>query len=139
MRISDWSSDVCSSDLLEREHAQLAGAVLGQEGLVALDVEVAREILNAACALPAAMLRLDEFEPRFQPVIVEGGADRIVFLEFEMAIMRGRGAEADPVEQPAAGIDLAAHVEAILDDRSEERRVGNECGRTCRARWSPYN
>src|SRR3546814_2219346 len=81
--------------LLEREHAQLAGAVLGQEGLVALDVEVAREILNAACALPAAMLRLDEFEPRFQPVIVEGGADRIVFLEFEMAIMRGRGAEAD--------------------------------------------
>src|SRR3546814_19384901 len=99
MRISDWSSDVCSSDLLEREHAQLAGAVLGQEGLVALDVEVAREILNAACALPAAMLRLDDYEPRFQPVIVEGGADRIVFLEFEMAIMRGRGAEADPVDK----------------------------------------
>src|SRR3546814_19678389 len=23
--------------------------------------------------------------------------------------------------------------------RSEERRVGTECGRTCRSRWSPYN
>src|SRR3546814_17723027 len=24
------------------------------------------------------------------------------------------------------------------DDRSEERRVGNECVRPCRSRWSPY-
>src|SRR3546814_16480340 len=23
-------------------------------------------------------------------------------------------------------------------NRSEERRVGKECGRTCRSRWSPY-
>src|SRR3546814_17850565 len=23
--------------------------------------------------------------------------------------------------------------------RSEERRVGTECGSTCRSRWSPYN
>src|SRR3546814_15024553 len=121
MRISDWSSDVCSSDLLEREHAQLAGAVLGQEGLVALDVEVAREILNAACALPAAMLRLDEFEPRFQPVIVDGGADRIVFLEFDMAIMRGRCADAHPLEPPAAGIDLAVYVQGTLDDTESPR------------------
>src|SRR3546814_19548021 len=25
------------------------------------------------------------------------------------------------------------------DDRSEERRVGNECGGTCGFRWCPYN
>src|SRR3546814_12900001 len=24
-------------------------------------------------------------------------------------------------------------------DRSEERRVGKECGSTCRSRWSPYH
>src|SRR3546814_13917051 len=24
-------------------------------------------------------------------------------------------------------------------DRSEERRVGQECGRTCRSRWPPYH
>src|SRR3546814_18874840 len=26
-----------------------------------------------------------------------------------------------------------------FDDRSEERREGKECVRTCRSRWSPYN
>src|SRR3546814_13242817 len=26
-----------------------------------------------------------------------------------------------------------------LRDRSEERRVGQECFSTCRSRWSPYN
>src|SRR3546814_8291883 len=28
---------------------------------------------------------------------------------------------------------------ALLDARSEERRVGNECVSTCRSRWSPYH
>src|SRR3546814_14587104 len=27
----------------------------------------------------------------------------------------------------------------IWDARSEERRVGKECVRTCRSRWSPYH
>src|SRR3546814_10799622 len=27
----------------------------------------------------------------------------------------------------------------FIDIRSEERRVGKECVRTCRFRWSPYN
>ena len=26
-----------------------------------------------------------------------------------------------------------------LDERSEERRVGKECGYQCRSRWSPYH
>ena len=26
-----------------------------------------------------------------------------------------------------------------LPIRSEERRVGKECSRTCRSRWSPYH
>src|SRR3546814_15375826 len=26
----------------------------------------------------------------------------------------------------------------LADGSSEERRVGKECGRTCRSRWSPY-
>src|SRR3546814_11259964 len=44
----------------------------------------------------------------------------------------------------------AAYLERALDeslkrlrtdyiDRSEERRVGKECVRTCRSRWSPYH
>src|SRR3546814_11539109 len=31
------------------------------------------------------------------------------------------------------GVDVPA-----VATRSEERRVGNECVRTCRSRWSPY-
>src|SRR3546814_14146170 len=27
----------------------------------------------------------------------------------------------------------------VSEDRSEERRVGKECGSTCRYRWSPYH
>src|SRR3546814_11521409 len=30
-------------------------------------------------------------------------------------------------------------VMAFLQERSEERRVGKECVRTCRSRWSPYH
>src|SRR3546814_19909318 len=29
--------------------------------------------------------------------------------------------------------------EIAKPDRSEERRVGKECVRTCRSRWSPYH
>src|SRR3546814_17027520 len=67
MRISDWSSDVCSSDLA-------LSARLQRAGLNSREVE-----------LLAAL---------YQPAIFE---------------------------------------------RSEERRVGKECVRTCRSRWSPYH
>src|SRR3546814_20421649 len=40
----------------------------------------------------------------------------------------------DSGASPAPSID-----EAPLDLRSEERRVGKECVRTCRSRWSPYH
>src|SRR3546814_21020096 len=29
--------------------------------------------------------------------------------------------------------------QGLLDNRSEERRVGKECVSTCRSRWSPYH
>src|SRR3546814_16735300 len=35
----------------------------------------------------------------------------------------------------------ATQLDTLLDDngRSEERRVGKECGSTCRSRWWPYH
>src|SRR3546814_17644443 len=33
----------------------------------------------------------------------------------------------------------AGYSDADIEKRSEERRVGKECGRTCRSRWSPYH
>src|SRR3546814_11943103 len=48
----------------------------------------------------------------------------------------------DPLRaaQIEAWADELASVWNILSaDRSEERRVGKECVRTCRSRWSPYH
>src|SRR3546814_15655914 len=33
----------------------------------------------------------------------------------------------------------AAHRKLVVENRSEERRVGKECVSTCRSRWSPYH
>jgi multidrug efflux pump subunit AcrB len=47
---------------------------------------------------------------------------------------------------PEYGIQVAGAVEesnkgtgSIAAGRSEERRVGKECRRLCRSRWSPYH
>src|SRR3546814_15051888 len=42
----------------------------------------------------------------------------------------------EPLDKPAAAA-LPTTVEPTL--RSEERRVGKECGRTCRSRWAAYH
>src|SRR3546814_14748088 len=36
-------------------------------------------------------------------------------------------------------LPTAPAVGAVIASRSEERRVGKECVRTCRSRWSPYH
>src|SRR3546814_12995025 len=39
------------------------------------------------------------------------------------------------------GLGVAAWMRYVMgiDERSEERRVGNECDSRCRSRWSPYH
>ena len=37
------------------------------------------------------------------------------------------------------GLEEKGFVEAYEKERSEERRVGKECLRLCRSRWSPYH
>src|SRR3546814_8726372 len=84
MRISDWSSDVCSSDLptLKASDADWA------------KVSVAAPVRNSASAAALRAWRTG--------------------MDFDMGSPCGR----------CWG--------------SEERRVGKECVRTCRSRWSPY-
>src|SRR3546814_12327097 len=44
--------------------------------------------------------------------------------------------QSDPnTHHVAAGLEA---MECVVVQRSEERRVGKECVRTCRSRWSPY-
>src|SRR3546814_4500048 len=87
MRISDWSSDVCSSDL---------------------------EISLAARSLYG-----------LADLAVEGGGD-------------GFDENLYPRIARVPGVAVASPVVEV-EARSEERRVGKECVRTCRSRWSTYS
>ena len=55
------------------------------------------------------------------------------------------GGDFDTVEDALAQVErMIAQGAAIIDvggesTRSEERRVGKECLRLCRSRWSPYH
>src|SRR3546814_14741568 len=56
MRISDWSSDVCSSDLFRRERqfdGLFLGADLDGEGVAVLDPLALRQFLEAPIAPPS--------------------------------------------------------------------------------------
>src|SRR3546814_5005054 len=92
MRISDWSSDVCSSDLTQR--------------------------------LPTGKLWMRAWtlllEPRSQASLPQCGP-------------------LPPLGQSLLTRDGAALVASVNNSsrRSEESRVGKECGSTVRFRWSP--
>src|SRR3546814_18318585 len=96
MRISDWSSDVCSSDLRRLINNG------GDESLIARHA-----FLNAPNLGSAAR------------ALVRNGQTT---AEEAIRISRRDVADAE-----------------LIADRSEERRVGNECVSTCRSRWSPYH
>src|SRR3546814_17221598 len=100
MRISDWSSDVCSSDLAVT--LQLAGR---------------RHQMN--------MWRIGRAHGDGQ---VHRGDDGNVALAAQ-ALKRER-TNIVPAAMQAIRIGKA---------RSEEGRVGKECVRKCRSRWSPYD
>src|SRR3546814_16065924 len=92
MRISDWSSDVCSSDLARQA--------------------------------------------------IEAGVDSIEHSSFlqpdTLRLMKQKGVYLVPTR--LALVWTVGHADGYPPTiRSEERRVGKECGSTCRSRWSPYH
>src|SRR3546814_13883342 len=105
MRISDWSSDVCSSDLLE--------AISLAQRLHPLDEQIAeRERL-------AAHLGHVGFEDQ-------------VDTDFERREPEHRGRPALKTLDPGGGVRIVLEGEG---SRSEERRVGKGGGSTGRSRW----
>src|SRR3546814_14407031 len=111
MRISDWSSDVCSSDLVSR--GRLQARPMDRCRAVAMRTE---RFVGAA--------------DRAQAVQRSGGCA-------ELGIVRKAavgGKREFPVDRGAAQAETGGGG----DDRSEERRVGKECVSPCRARWATY-
>src|SRR3546814_19864233 len=100
MRISDWSSDVCSSDLRVPDHRAVGDA----------------HVIEAATGLPqVARALLQRFAgPENGGVILHD----LLHLEADLGGRAG-----------AVGIQ----------QRSEERRVGNGCVSTCRSRGAAYH
>src|SRR3546814_16451959 len=120
MRISDWSSDVCASDLMGR-----------YPRLVLLETGAAMAGVQVVGAGPGE----EGDEQRFLQVTA---VDRELRQVVPGAQSGGLGVDALPeaVEEGRfAGLDGTAR--DLVEKRSEERRVGKECVSTCRSRWSP--
>src|SRR3546814_12998805 len=113
MRISDWSSDVCSSDLGVGEIRHIA---LKDGTMLTLDtdsrVDVALSSNERKLSLVRGKAFLDVTRWQKNPVIIQAGS-----LLLQM-------------------VKVAFGLQNLVDMRSEERRVGHECGRTCRSRCS---
>src|SRR3546814_16496138 len=134
MRISDWSSDVCSSDL-DVVDAGVGGRVDLQQVDVAAGVD-----RQAGLALPArvgagaalAVQALGE-DPRNGGLADPAGAGEQVGV-VHAARIECVGQRADHVLLPDQfGEKLGAPLA-----RSEERRGGKERVSTCRSRWWAY-
>src|SRR3546814_18119920 len=112
MRISDWSSDLCSSDLLP-----------GGESVPAMERGV-----------------IDAFEFNNPSSDMRFGAQDVA--KHYMLSSYHQASECFEFLFNAAFFDdLPEDLQAILKYgvRSEERRVGKEGVSTCRSRWSPYH
>src|SRR3546814_10933961 len=127
MRISDWSSDVCSSDLnglTIRDKRNICLATVGHVDAAVKDD--AEAIANLFAAAPDLFNALEQARAALPDAwaAVKCGVPREVIEIINAAL-----AKAMPVK-PRVWKRL---------DRSEERRVGQEWVSTCRSRGSPYH
>src|SRR3546814_19048760 len=139
MRISDWSSDVCSSDLIrtlgrfnvrgERREGRVGIWVDRgggrEEKIGAIGVRIRHWVSFHGFALNVDP-DLDHFAGIVPCGIAEHGVTSLTALGL-------------PVSMAEVDAALKASFRDVFGGggRSEERRVGKECGSTCRYRGSP--
>src|SRR3546814_14526909 len=126
MRISDWSSDVCSSDLAidarEAEGQKLENRLIRIEKMQIADASVNGSIASITL--------------RFEADIAAVTRDR------EGNVIAGSMTDAVPTHDVwtfSRDIKSDDPNWKLSETRSEERRVGKECVSTCRYRWWPDN
>src|SRR3546814_19208337 len=89
--------------------------------------------LSAFAAADAARLRADS------ATIDVTTADRELIEQLNGDLIENASSR-DQIESSLAASQSAAVVtDSFNSQRTEERRVGNECVSPCRYRWSPYN
>src|SRR3546814_18396560 len=123
MRISDWSSDVCSSDLTPATKLMFGAAQIAR-------MRPGTHLINAS---RGSVVDIDALAGALRSGHLAGAAVDVFPSE-------PKGNE-DPFESPLLGLAnviLTTHGGGSTLERSEERRVGKECFSSCRYRWSPY-
>src|SRR3546814_12635364 len=117
MRISDWSSDVCSSDLTPASR-WIMSVVAALNPWVRKTFRAARRTVRALA---------------FSSPLLGGGEVmtwlvRRICLDWKFL-----------TRWPGFGIvpNRSVRINLVIRLRSEERRVGKECVRTCRSRGAP--
>src|SRR3546814_21055978 len=115
MRISDWSSDVCSSDLFA----------------------------NGVYAVWYPYKKRFDTERFLRRLRRDCGREAINYVLETGAGSEGQmhACGVVVINPPFSFVgEMAAALPWLADMlRSEERRVGKECVSTCRSRWSPYH
>src|SRR3546814_13182881 len=119
MRISDWSSDVCSSDLASNSPSFVTGSS-PKPTSAWCNIMARKDIRSNGQNIP-----LTHHSARGQVQRNSGNFTRGSQLLTHEMLMWFSGAK------------LPVIVWFFV--RSEERRVGKECVSTCRSRWSPYH
>src|SRR3546814_18410191 len=100
MRISDWSSDVCSSDLNDTYNTRHTWSCSHKQ-----------------CAMRGCAAIASQHNHTAVPPLTQS-----------------------PPSHPTTEWHTRCNGEYTqLAERSDKRRVGNECARTCRSRWLPYH
>src|SRR3546814_19052806 len=134
MRISDWSSDVCSSDLLAP-----ALLTLGTEGGGSLMTAATSDAPAVADRDPedlAAILYTSGTTGRSKGAMISHralGENARALVALWRWTTDDILAHALPINH-VHGLFVGLHLPLLT--RSEERRVGKECVSTCRSRWS---
>src|SRR3546814_11453288 len=125
MRISDWSSDVCSSDLQQQSRGQTLQAEINV--LIAKYNEEAKKTPQNQAALQAAAKAVQDKRQAAQQELGQIGAPvelAIAYVEDQISVSMNAAIQA---AMTAKKVDLS----------SEARRVGKEWVSTCRSWWAP--
>src|SRR3546814_18912172 len=114
MRISDWSSDVCSSDLRPQSSDDGTGRWVPLHG----------------GRMTTDQINIDDLRERAKTMHAR-------------ALMHHYGVTGGKMHRMLKkyGIKAATYVrtDRAYRSRTEERRVGEGCVSTCRSRWAPYD
>src|SRR3546814_14832936 len=129
MRISDWSSDVCSSDLDPEQYFQMVLHLVKGERLSQRDL--IRQLTTMQYTRNEVTLERSTYRVRgdvidIHPAENDAAAIRVELFDDEIESI----SEFDPLTG-----ELKRKLPRVTIFRSEARRVGKECVSTCRSRW----